>query len=372
MQHILQAAVAAEIVPFAVAARVSADGVVESACSGGANADSIFRMASMTKAITSVAVLQLVERAMVALDAPAETYLDGLRGRQVLTGFDRDGAPRLRDPASKPTIRQLLTHTAGFGYSIWNADLQRMEQHLGLSMSRGLSDRMLELPMIADPGTRWEYGINTDLLGAIVEAVTGQRLDRYFDEHLFGPLNMPDTHFNVPQEKQARVLPVFTRAADGLAKLAEGIPPATFLSGGGGLASTASDYARFLQVILRHGELDGRRILEPDTVDLMAKPHTGTLPIPPMLTADPFYSADCDFLPGQPKRWGLGFLINTEDVAGRRRAGSLSWAGVFNTHYWIDRQAGIAGLLLTQLLPFCDPGFLRLYDDVERAMYEAT
>jgi CubicO group peptidase (beta-lactamase class C family) len=180
---------------------------------------------------------------------------------------------------------------------------------------------------------------------------------------------MSDTHFNVPEHKQKRVLPVFSRSDQGLVEVMQGISRVSFFSGGGGLASTATDYARFLQALLRGGELDGRRILASETVDLMARNHTAELPIPPMRTAYPFLSADCDFFPGQPKHWGLGFLVNVADVPGGRRAGSLTWAGVFNTHYWIDRQSGFAGVLLTQLLPFCDHAFLDLYADVERAMY---
>lgn len=369
MQKLLQSAVDNEVVPFAVAARITRDGIVEEGASGGAAMDSIFRIASMTKAITSVAVMQLVEQGRLALDEPAVTYTECLRGKQVVAGFDSDGSPRLRDPASQPTIRQLLTHTAGFAYVIWNPDLLRVAQHMGMDMSRDVGADILDLPLMSDPGTRWEYGISTDVLGVVVESVSGQPLDDYFAEHILHPLGMTDTHFNVPEDKQPRVLPAFSRGPEGLVETMQGIAPTTFLSGGGGLASTPTDYARFLQALLRGGEHDGRRILRSATVDLMAQNHTGTLPINPMITASPRFSEDCDFFPGQPKHWGLGFLINARDIPGRRRAHSLAWAGVHNTHYWIDRQSGFAGLLMTQLLPFCDPAFLDLYEEVERAFY---
>jgi CubicO group peptidase (beta-lactamase class C family) len=372
MEHILKSAVEAEVVPFAIAARIAPEGIVDAACSGGAALDNILRIASMTKALTSTAVLQLVERGEVALDTAAERYLPRLRNRQVLTGFDSEGTPCLRDPASRPTVRQLLTHTAGFDYPIWNADLRRVEEHRWMDMSRRLSEEMLDLPMVSDPGTRWEYGINTDLLGALVEAVTGQSLERYLTEQVFDPLGMDDTGFNVPEGQQARVLPAYARTAEGLVKVMDGVPEVAFFSGGGGLVSTARDYARFLQAFLRGGELDGQRILEPETVDLMAQNHTGSLSIGPMLSANAFASADCDFFADRAKYWGLGFLVNAEDIPGLRRAGSLTWAGLFNTHFWIDRQAGLAGMLLTQLVPFCDPGFLRLYEDVERAIYQGA
>ena len=372
MQDILQRAVEAGVVPFAAAARVTADGITATAASGGAGPDTIFRMASMTKAVTSVAVMQLVEQGRIDLDAPAATYLERIRDAQVLDGFDADGTPRLRAPCSAPTTRQLLTHTAGFSYAIWNEDMQRMAAYLGMDAAAGIDETILDLPMVADPGTCWEYGTNTDLLGVMLEAVTGRSLAEHLVEHLFEPLGMSDTHFNVPAQKQSRVLPVFSRTDEGLVAVMQGIAQVRFFSGGGGLASTLVDYARFLQMLLRGGELDGRRILAPETVALMAGNHTGALPIPPMRTAYPFLTADCDFFPGQPKHWGLGFLINAADVPGCRRAGSLTWAGVFNTHYWIDRRAGFAGMLLTQLLPFCDPAFLELYADVERALYQGA
>jgi CubicO group peptidase (beta-lactamase class C family) len=344
---------------------------VESASAGGADLATIFRLASMTKAVTSVAVMQLVEQGRIGLDVPAATYLERLRDLRVLDGFDPNGTPRLRAPRSAPTPRQLLTHTAGFSYAIWSEDMQRMAAFLGMDAAAGIDETILDLPLIADPGSRWEYGSSTDVLGVMVEAVTGDSLEAYFAEHLLEPLGMCDTHFNVPDQKIHRVLPVFARSDSGLAEVMQGVPRVRFFSGGGGLASTTSDYARFLQALLRGGELDGRRILAAETVDLMAQKHTGKLIIPPMRTAYPFLSADCDFFPGQPKHWGLGFLINATDVPGGRRAGSMAWAGVFNTHYWVDRRAGFAGLLLTQLLPFCDPAFLTLYADVERAMYQA-
>jgi CubicO group peptidase (beta-lactamase class C family) len=369
MQKLLQSAVDNEVVPFAIAARITREGIVEEAASGGAAMNSIFRIASMTKAITSVAIMQLVEQGKLALDAPAATYIELMRDKRVLAGFDADGTPRLRDPASQPTIRQLLTHTAGFAYVIWNADLLRVAQQMGMDMSGDVGADILNLPLTADPGARWEYGINTDVLGVIVESVSGRSLADYFAEHVFDPLGMTDSHFNVPEEKQQRALPAFSRRPEGLVQAMQGIADVTFYSGGGGLASTPNDYGRFLQALLRGGELAGERILERATVDLMARNHTGTLPINPMITASPRFSADCDFFPGQPKHWGLGFLINEQDIPGRRRAGSLAWAGVYNTHYWIDLQSGFAGLLMTQLLPFCDPAFLKLYEDVERAFY---
>ncbi len=371
MQTLLQSAVENEVVPFAIAARITREGIAEKAASGGAAMDSIFRVASMTKAVTSVAVMQLVEQGKVALDEPAVTYTERLRDKQVLAGFDADGTPRLRDPASQPTIRQLLTHTAGFAYVVWNADLLRVAKHMGMDMSRDVGADILDLPLMSDPGTRWEYGINTDVLGVIVESVSGQSLADYFAEHILDPLGMTDTCFKVPEDKQQRVLPAFSRGPEGLVQTMLGIADVTFYSGGGGLASTPTDYARFLQTLLRGGEMDGQRVLDSATVDLMAQNHTGALPINPMITASPRFSADCDFFPGEPKHWGLGFLINDRDIPGRRRAGSLGWAGVHNTHYWIDRQSGFAGLLMTQLLPFCDPAFLKLYEDVERAFYSA-
>lgn len=231
----------------------------------------------------------------------------------------------------------------------------------------------LEVPLVADPGTRWEYGISTDRLGQVVEAVSGLGLDEYFERHILGPLGMADTAFAVPGEKAARRAAIHTRAGDGalapfpLTSLAD---PA-FCSGGGGLISTPADYGRFLRMLLRGGELDGARVLAPETVALMGRNHIADLEVRPLPTAMPFLTNDLEILPGITKQWGLGFQLNAEPVPGGRSAGSLAWAGLANTYFWTDPAAGLAGATFTQLFPFADGGALDLLGEFERAVYRS-
>ena len=337
--------------------------------------DSIFRIASMTKAITSVAVMQLVDKGFVMLDDPAEHHVPALGNVRVLTGFDAEtGVPRLREPTSPVTVRHLLTHTSGFGYEIWNSDLQRLVLTGSLESLFGGTDGFLAAPLLFDPGQRWEYGINTDWLGRLVEEVSGQSLDAYLREHVFTPLGMTDTFFNVPAVKAPRIVTVHQRDPNG--NLAEQprqpSPSGTFFSGGGGLSSTGSDYAQFLHMLLNGGTLNGTRVLQADTIDVMAQNHIGNLEAGAMSTVAPPFSNDFDFFAGSIDRFGLGFLINGQRVDGGRAAGSLAWAGIYNTYFWIDRTRGVAGVILMQILPFYDGEAVDLLGRFERAVYAAV
>ncbi len=336
--------------------------------------DTVFWIASMTKAVTSVAALQLVEHGRLELDAPLADLLPGLASPQVLEGFDAQGAPRLR-PARRPiTLRHLLTHTAGFGYRIWNAEIDRYAGLTGLPAPGSGQLAAFSAPLLFEPGERWNYGINTDWAGRAVEAASGQRLDVYFDEHIFGPLGMADTSHLLRPEQQARRAAMHQRAADGsLAPVAFETPEAPeFFGGGGGLHSTAGDYLRFARMILGRGRLDGTELLRPETVDLMMANQIGTLTVGALRSVLPERSNDAEFFPGMTKRWGLGFLITTEDAPSGRAAGSLSWAGLGNTYYWIDPRRQVAAVLMTQILPFCDPAVMQLYAHFERALYDAV
>lgn len=334
--------------------------------------DSLLLVASMTKPVTSVAIMQLVERGQLDLDGDAGAILPGLAGPQVLRGFDPASGEPLLEPASGPvTIRQLLTHTSGLAYNLWNADLARYMEHAGVPSMQDDGPGSLEVPLVADPGTRWEYGISTDRLGQVVEAVSGQGLDEYFERHILGPLGMADTAFAVPAEKAARRATVHRRTEDGalapfpLTSLSD---PA-FCSGGGGLISTPADYGRFLRMLLRGGELDGARVLAPETVALVGRNHIADLEVRPLPTAMPFLTNDLEILPGITKQWGLGFQLNAEPVPGGRSAGSLAWAGLANTYFWVDPTAGLAGATFTQLFPFADGDALDLLGEFERAVY---
>ena len=336
--------------------------------------DSVFWIASMTKAITTAAAMQQVERGKLELDRPAGEVLPELSSPMVLEGFDAQGAPKLR-PAKRPiTLRYLLTHTAGFSYDIWNADIGRYMQVKGVPSVITCQNAALTTPLVFDPGERWEYGINIDWAGKMVEKVSGQRLEPYFKENITGPLGMADTAFKIGADQRRRLVTMESRDAGGkLAAIEFELPQEPeFFMGGGGLYSTGRDYLRFTRMILRGGELDGARVLEPETVALMGQNQIGDIKVTKLVTTAPGSSNDAEFFEGMPKSWGLGFMINEEAAPTGRSAGSLAWAGLGNTYFWIDPKKGVTGVVLTQLLPFADEPSLRAFANFERAVYAAA
>ena len=335
--------------------------------------DTIFRLASMTKAVTSVAAMQLVEQGKLQLDQPIGNILPELSAPQVLEGFDESGAPRLR-PAKRPiTLRLLLTHTAGFGYEFLNADLIRYVKAGGAPSTSTGKLASLRQPLLFDPGDRWEYGINIDWVGRTIEAVSGQPLEVYFREKIFAPLGMSDTDYAISSAQQSRLFGAHQRKPDGsLEPIPVNDPPwREFWSGGGGLYSTGRDYLVFLQMLMHQGAFNGVRLLRPETVALMGKNQIGDINAGVAKTAMPQRSNDFDFFPGIPCKWGLGYMINTEPGPNGRSAGSVTWAGIYNTYYWLDPQKHVAGVILTQILPFADDRAVRLYGEFERGIYDA-
>jgi CubicO group peptidase (beta-lactamase class C family) len=328
----------------------------------------------MTKAITSTAAMQLVERGKLTLDGPISEVLPELRSPQVLEGFDSAGEPKLR-PAKRPiTLRHLITHTAGFGYDIWNPDLLRYQEKKGIPGIISCQNLALTMPLTFDPGEKWEYGINIDFIGKAVEKVSGKTLEVYFRENLFEPLGMKDTGFKLTPDRRARLVGMHARQADGsLQPMPFEIPQEPeFFMGGGGLYGTAADYLAFERMFLNEGRAaNGKQVLKPETVKMAAQNQMGDLNVRLLKTAIPPYSNDAEFFPGMVKKWGLGFMINTERVPGGRSAGSLTWAGLGNTYFWIDPTKEIAGVILTQLVPFADGKVLSIYDRFEKAVYSS-
>jgi methyl acetate hydrolase len=329
--------------------------------------DAIFRIASMTKPVTSVAAMQLIERGRIGLDDPASQHLPELAALSVFESFDpATGAYTLR-PAQRPvTVRHLLTHTTGLGYGFTSPTVRDFAPRPGEQYPAG--------PLLFDPGERWHYGTSTDWVGRLIERVSGQTLDAYFADHIFGPLGMKDTFYNVPADKQLRVVPVHRRNTDGLFAVQPSpqTRPVTQFSGGGGLFSTADDYARFLRMLLNEGELEGARILSRESVAAMRRDQLGEKGVPALQTANPETSADFTFINDRRDGWGLGFLITAVAVPEKRSTGSLSWGGINNTHFWIDPGREVAGILLMQFLPFVDPAALDVLDAFERGVYRLT
>lgn len=332
--------------------------------------DSVFWIASMTKAITCAAAMQLVEQGKLSLDEPIGKLLPQLASPRVLEGFDEAGKSRLR-PAKRPiTLRQLLTHTSGFCYDIWNAEMGRHMEREGIPGIVSCEEKALTTPLASDPGTRWEYGISIDFVGKAVEAVSGKKLDAYMRDHLLAPLGMNDTAFKIGPDQRRRLVGMHARSAGDLAPMPfEVTQVPEFHMGGGGLYGTALDYIRFVRMLLNDGTLDGVTVLRPETVRMMGQNHIGALTVGKMVSAIPPFSNDVDLWPDQDKKWGLSFLINTKRTPEGRSPGSLAWAGLGNTYFWIDPARDVGGVIMMQLFPFADTKALEVFAAFEREVY---
>jgi methyl acetate hydrolase len=326
--------------------------------------DTLFRIASMTKPVTSLAVMQLVEQGRLSLDDPAEKYLPQLANLKVFETFDaKTGAYTLRPATRAPTIRHMLTHTAGLGYNFTSPIVRDFKPRAGETYAAG--------PLLFDPGEQWLYSTGIDWAGRIVETLSSKSLEVYFRDHIFGPLGMADTSYNQGDDRQGRFAIVHRRRPDGTFQVDPVQPPMSVAQpvGGGGLASTAPDYIRFLQMLLNQGTLNGARIASADSVAAMGRNHIGSVGVRALQTAQPERSSDFTFVADGRDKWGIGFMITADGKPGRRSAGSLSWGGLNNTYFWIDPARGIAGVILMQHLPFADSKALAVYDAFERAVY---
>jgi CubicO group peptidase (beta-lactamase class C family) len=333
--------------------------------------DSVFWIASMTKAITAAAAMQLVEQGMLVLDAPVGKVLPDLAAPKVLEGFGADGEPILRAAKNPITLRHLMTHTAGFAYNMWNGDMVRYLEKTGLPPVTSCKNDALKTPLMTDPGTRWEYGTNIDFVGKAVEAASGQRLDAFLREYLFKPLGMNDTGFRIGRSQRQRLVAMHQRNADGsLATIPfELEQEPEFHMGGGGLYGTAADYIKFTRMILNKGTGNGNQVLKPATVAMMGENHIGDLTMTKMVSSVAFATNDVDLYPDMAKKWGLSFLINTAKTPEGRSPGSLAWAGLANTYYWIDPARDVTGVILMQVLPFADGKCLEAFAGFERGVY---
>ena len=331
--------------------------------------DSIFFIASMTKAVTTTAAMQLVEQGKVKLHEPVSKYLPQLAKLDVLTGFDSAGKPILR-PSTKPvTLHHLMTHTSGFAYDTWDANMLRYNTLKGGPSGATVAPLT---PLIFEPGTRWQYGTGLDWTGRLVETVSGLTLEQYFQRNILQPLGMKDTSFIVNADRFGRVVSDYRRQPDGSLKEDPRTLPAVpkEFNGGGGLSSTAPDYVRFMQMILNHGAGPGKvRILQANTVAMMTSNQIGNLSAGKLKTFRPEISSDVDFHPGETDGFTYGFLINKTAYKGGRSAGSLAWAGVENTFYWIDPKRSLCAVVMMQFFPFVDTQAVGLLRDFEKAVY---
>lgn len=375
---VLERAVESGAVPQVAAIAASRDGIVYEGAAGPRVAgqadpltvDTHFRIMSMTKMVATVAALQLMERGQLDFDAPVEHYCPEWADLEVLVGFDGD-EPVLRPPATQATVRHLVTHTSGVSYWFWNADIVHWQAVTETPNVLSGSKLIFRAPLVADPGTTFEYGINSDWLGQVIEAASGTTLDAFVAENITGPLGMSETAFLMSDRQRANSVPVHLRGEDG-AWTPTDIDlrqDPEYWAGGHGLHSTPRDYLKLQRTLLGNGTSpDGVKILDTGTVDAAFSNQIGDLDFPPAIaSADP--ASTMDFNAGPGFKWGYGLLLNTEDVPGARRAWSGAWAGLLNTHFWIDRRTGVTGAIYSQFLPFVTPEAMQMYQDFERSLY---
>ena len=367
IRAVLDQAVSDGKLPMSVALVANSQGVLFTHASGYRDSekgqmmrpDSIFAIASMTKLITTIAVLQLVEADLVELDSGIDQYLPETINPKIIQGFDKDDNPIFVDAARSPTVRELITHTSGYVYSIWN-EMALSAQTKGVTSPLGGGKESIVAPLYFEPGSRWEYGIGIDWLGVMVEEVSGKRLMGFFEEKIFLPLRMEDTFFEFPSEKMDRSVMMTARVKGELVKseLYQPVPAERgsmgFYSGGGGLYSTVSDYARVMRALLNRGSLDGQRVLSEEMVDQMFTNQIGSIDVSPGKAQIKALSNDFDMGFGSSAKWGLGFLLSPEGTESGRGRGSASWAGLFNSYFWIDRENDLCAVFATQVLPFYD------------------
>ncbi len=375
LSPLLSGAVASGAAPFVVVLAASAEQDLAAGAAGDAAPgrpaalDTVFRVYSLTKAVGALAAMIVVERGLLTLDMPVVEILPAFGELQVLEGFDGD-RPILRPQRTVCTIRHLATHTSGLAYEHWNGLVKRWMDLTGHpSIFTGRRDA-LAYPLVADPGTSWHYGPGLDWLGQAVEAVDGRRIDAFCRQEIFDRLAMDDTVFELDPSLAARCAATFVRSGDGFRQVG-GLPvdPPEFFGMGHALWSTAPDYMRFLRMLLGGGELDGVRIVSPETVATLLANHVGSLPASRLISVAPKVSADFDPFPGLALSHSLAFARLEEDVPGRRAAGSQYWGGALNSHCWLDPSSGFAGLYLTQLAPFADPRLMVDLEAFERHLY---
>jgi len=367
IRAVLDQAVKDGKLPMSVALVANSEGVLFTHASGYRDSengqmmrpDSIFAIASMTKLITTIAVLQLVEAGLIELDSGLDQYLPETMNPKIIRGFDKDDDPIFVDAARSPTVRELITHTSGYVYSIWN-EMALSAQAKGVTSPLGGGKESIVAPLYFEPGSKWEYGVGIDWLGVMVEEVSGKRLMDFFEEKIFLPLRMEDTFFEFPSEKMDRSVMMTARVKGELVKseLYQPVPAERgsmgFYGGGGGLYSTVNDYARVMRALLNGGSLDGQRVLSEEMVAQMFANQIGSIDVSPGKAQITALSNDFDMGFGSSAKWGLGFLLSPEGTESGRGLGSASWAGLFNSYFWIDRENDLCAVFATQVLPFYD------------------
>jgi methyl acetate hydrolase len=367
---ILQRAVQQGAVPGVVAIVANKDGVLYHSAFGlmdmgkqkPMQKDSIFRIASMTKPVTSMAVMMLVEQGKLSLDDPVSKYLPSFQGREMIAAFNAaDASYTTKKAPNEVLIRHLLTNTSGLAYPFSNDTSNRLQQKTGKQPE--------DLPLLYAPGTQWTYSSSTKVLGWVVEKITGAGLDKFDDERIFKPLGLQDTSYVVPAGKMSRVVTIFQRDKGKLVETPNGEKLESPVAGDGGLNSTAADYIKFLQIFLNHGSLRGKTFLRNESIQTMTKNQIGSVIVQTQQTTNALRSLNFPIGAGRDK-FGFGFQITTsnKENPNLRSPGSFTWAGIYNTHFWVDPKRQIAAVIMMQVLPFYDDACMKLYQDVEAAI----
>ena len=367
---ILQRAVQQGSVPGVVAIIANRNGVLYQSAFGlmdGAKQkpmqkESIFRIASMTKPVTSVAVMMLMEQGKLTLDDPVSKYLPAFKDREMIATFNTaDASYTTKKSPREVLIRHLLTNTSGLAYPFANDMSNRLQQKTGKQPE--------DLPLLYEPGTKWTYSSSTKVLGWVVEKITGAGLDKFVDERIFKPLGMQDTSYVVPAAKMNRVVTTFQRDKGKLVEIANGEKLESPVAGDGGLNSTGADYIKFLQMFLNDGTARGTTLLRKESIQMMTKNQIGDVIVQTQKTTNEARSLDFPIGAGRDK-FGFGFQITTsnKENPNLRSPGSYTWAGIYNTHFWVDPKRQIAAVIMMQILPFYDTACMKLYQDVEASI----
>lgn len=377
LDAILADAVSSRDLPFVVATVANSDGTLwhgsgwQDSELAPVGQEPVFRLYSQTKAIGAAAAMILTDRGLLSMDTTVSSVIPEFEQVRVLESIGPIG-PVLRTPRRDCTLRHLLTHTSGLVYEGMDELMTDYRAFTGKPVTTiATMETLLDYPMVFDPGDRFAYGVSLDWVGLMIQRIDGRTIDQFCREEIFEPLGMVDTVFE-PDEHRDRVPALGWRNADGGFTEVDLAPPPhpEFYGLGICLYGTASDYIRFLRMVLNGGELDGQRVLTAQAIDLMTHNQMPeNVSVSPIISSDHSWSDDIDFFPGTRKTWTAGFLRNEEDVPGMRSAGSLAWAGIFNSHYWLDPANDIAAVYMTQSLPFVEPRFMSRFEEFERAVY---
>lgn len=342
-------------------------------CDEKINTESVFNAFSTTKALVGALLFTLIEENIVKLDDLAKEYLPEIADIEVLEGFDKDSKPITRKAKNDITLRHLVLHTAGFGYEFFNKEDLAYRQYYSIPSVVTNTLESLQSVLLFEPGTSWNYGINIDWLGLVLEKATSKRLSVLLKEKILEPCNMRDTVFDLTDSLKQRLAIIHVRDQSGKLSPARDITlpnPSPIDMGGHGLHCTVTDYMKFIRMILNDGVGENGRVLSPQSINFMCMNGIGTLRCQGWDSAIPLFTNKGEFYPSIQKSWGYTFQINEEMTNTGRPAHTIMWAGISNLFYFIDRKNGIGGFWASEVLPFMDPSSYGGFLQFESSIYQ--